>query len=52
MCVGRLKDMDLALPGSDPLAAANVLEIFEHCLPSFAKSLFYIGSSLVPFPTR
>lgn len=50
--VERLKDTGLSLSLSDPLSAANVLEIFLNNLLSSAKSLFYLCSSLIPIPSK
>lgn len=48
--VGRLKNMGLPSSLSDPLSAANILEIFLNHLLSSARSLFYLGSSFITIP--
>lgn len=46
--VGRLENMGLPSSLSGPLSAANILEIFLNYLLSSARTMFYLGSSLIP----
>ena len=52
MHVGSLEDIGPSFSLSDALSAANVLEIFLNNLLGSAESLFYLGSSLIPVPSK